>query len=215
MAGGKLIFPGSNGYGRDGFVNDLRIKVVEGDLDDEAVLAAMSERAENVSGDTTVSDVVSGVVASRIMKLRIPDGTEILLPVMALLQRTGSMATISMGSTGYPDDDGTMAYLALSASRRDQRPSTAFFDGLRLGDRATIYAVTGKGALGTENPDDARYNFARGMARSGYRKALANAERTGNGLVKDLSVNLPPLVDRFDDVAKVVRGLFTNQSLEL
>lgn len=149
-------------------------------------------------------------MAQQILNCGIRRGAPLVLPTSSLISRNFRGECFPVTEM----DDGALWRLRKDLAEADdrfQRMST----GVALGDRATHYAARiGGGYLERTMQTDEAFDYCRKMALGGYETALELARMMHTTVSRVIEATIPILLERFEDVVKILRELFNKRSLE-
>ena len=193
----KLVTPGKSPSKRD---SDLVVGATE--LTDKVVLESL--RSTDDGTRTSLCGQLMRMVADRIMRLGLENGSKLVLPTTALLMR------------GIEDENvGTEMLINLLAKLKEEmRPTTKVKLGISLGDRASHFAA---GYLGNSHLTGMmgvvdRHLYAKNMAAIGYNTATNFGTRCGPR-TKAMALSVEVLIRRFRDVVDVLTQVLGTEEL--
>lgn len=179
-------------------------------LSDVDILAALASLPELREGRPSRAEAVNALVAQQILDSGIHRGAPLVLPTASLISRNIRGEYFANTAT----DDGALWRLRKDLAESDdrfQRIST----GVTLGDRATHYAAgIGGGYLERTMQIHESFDYCRRMALGGYETALELARMMHNTISRVIEATIPVLMERFEDVVRILRELFNKRSLE-
>lgn len=185
--------------------------------DDETILRAMchGDTSESTLTSTNI-EAFTALVAEKILSLSIPDGSQLVFSIMALIQRN-YRAVLDKKETPrrkpFLVDDDTLAELT-GKLEEENSPHAKVKIGLNLGDAAT-HVVAG---MNTKNLHRVMYTpeqeeYARKIALHGYKTAVSFAERCRDSQqAKTVLSTVPPIMNRFWSVIDVLKSILPKKS---
>lgn len=196
--------------GQGDHLTTSQIIYAAGTLSDRDILSAVAALPELRQGRPTKTEAVNALVAQQILDCGIPRGASLVLPTGSLISRNVRGECFAASST----DDGALWRLRqdlFESDDRFQRMTT----GVNLGDRATHYAARiGGGYLDRTMEIDEAFDYCRRMALGGYETALELAKMMHNTASRVIEATVPILLERFEEVVRILRELFNRRSLE-
>lgn len=176
------------------------------DISDEVLLQAMVALGEVGRDGVGLADALSAVIAEKVLQLKIPEGSQVVLPTSGVIGR-------SMRDTKRSTEP-----LVAFRDRLTQAPDavSVMQNGLELGDRATHFAAGffGNRKIRSVMGDSELDQYACSMASLGYRSALGVAERRSDLQIgRTVSAVVPGIIRRFRHVVRVLAS-FTERERE-
>ena len=149
---------------------------------------------------------IMSIVADRILKLGLPNGSKMVLPTTGVIMRT--LYNVNLGEKTLVE----LSNLLLAADT----PGTKFQRALHLGDAATHYAAgyTGNKNIRKLMGAEELHSFAKTMAQLGYTTALSQAERGEETLAKKLAPSIHELITRFRELVDIIMLIKDTESIE-
>lgn len=166
-------------------------------LTDKLVLQCIASTAGREK--CSLPEAIQMLVAENILRLGVPDGRNMVLPISGVIQRmvwNTSRSTLALGELAVNLNNTSDSLKRMEA-------------GLQLGDRATHFAAgfTGNRMLGRVMKPQAQRTYARDMAQLGYSSAVHAASRVRAREAQSVQNTVPKILGRFGDAVKILASL--------
>lgn len=187
-----------------------QIVYATGTLSDREILTAVASLPELRSRRLTQVEAVNALVAQQILDCGIRKGAPLLLPTAALIERNVRGECFDC----IERDDGSLWRLRKDLAEGDDRFSR-MATSINLGDRGTHYAARiGGGYLDRTMAPAEAFEYCRKMALAGYQAALDIATMMHTTVSRVIEATIPIMLERFEDVVKILRELLNKRLLE-
>ena len=166
-------------------------------LDDETILESVQAYAD-AQEKVTLNNAIMAIIASKILKLGIPEGRSVLLPASSLVLRN----IYNTGLFGKETDLASLYEEVRSAVSLRERME----HGLSLGDRALHYRAGWRDNrhIGKVMSDEEINDYTSRMAIIGYNTAIKAAKRSSEERARIIENIVPQLRKYFEEIVKII-----------